>query len=133
MSGPELEAGIVAADGSALAEFYREALGFDVSAVHELPQGTVHRLTRGRAGLKIFEPSVAPVGERAPEAWSTTAGFAYAALHVDDARAIVAAAAAAGATVLTDVSSHRPGACFALIADPVGNVWEILQEDGEPA
>jgi predicted enzyme related to lactoylglutathione lyase len=31
--------------------------------------------------------------------------------------------------VLTPVTPHRPGAAFALLTDPDGNVLEILQED----
>ena len=38
------------------------------------------------------------------------------------------AVAGAGGTVLTATTEHRPGAAFALVADPDGNVWELLQE-----
>ena len=123
-----LESGIVTTDGAALASFYEAAMGFTVERVLDFPQGVVRRLRNGEAQLKIFQPANA-VEWSGPEAWNGVVGFRYAALHVDDAVAAVLAATAAGATVLTDVTHHRPGAAFALIADPDGNVWEILQED----
>lgn len=125
-----LEAGLVTADGAALAAFYVDGFGFTVERVLEFPQGTVRRLQNGGAQLKIFEPSDRPEAlDNRP--WNGAAGFRYAALHVDDAAAVVASARDAGGTVLTGVTSHRPDACFALIADPEGNVWEILAE-GRP-
>ncbi|MDE0803814.1 MAG: hypothetical protein OSA99_10855 [Acidimicrobiales bacterium] len=32
------------------------------------------------------------------------------------------------ATIVTEPTSHRRGARYALITDPQGNVWELLQE-----
>ncbi len=125
-----LEAGIVTDDVAALVAFYTTALGFEV--VHELsfPQGEVRRLVRGEARLKLYQP-VEPNGPQPrPEIWHRSAGWAYAALHVDDAAREVELVRDAGGTVVTEVSNHRPGAWFALIADPEGNTWEILQEDG---
>ena len=125
----EIEPGIVTNDARGLSAFYEAALGFTVDRILELPQGEVHRISRGGALMKFFQPAeptkVAP--ER--DSWAEFAGWGYAALHVDDALAEFARAEAAGATVLIPVTNHRPGAYFALIADPEGNVWELLQED----
>ena len=123
-----LEAGIVTADAVALAGFYREGLGFEVVAEMTFPQGTVVRLRHGAAALKLYTPA----GDTVPRAdvpdWWGQRGFSYAALHVTDAEAVVEAAVVAGARVITPVTAHRPGARFALIADPEGNVWEVLEE-----
>ena len=123
-----IEPGIVTGDGAALAGFYCEALGFSVDAVLTFPQGEVRRLRRGEARLKLYQP--ARVGAEAPTAgqWPDRAGWAYAALHVADASAEVDAVRAGGGTVIAEVTNHRPGACFALVSDPEGNVWELLQE-----
>lgn len=123
-----IEPGIVTGDGAALAGFYCDALGFKVDAVLTFPQGVVRRLRRGEARLKLYQPArtagtVPPAGE-----WPDRAGWAYAALHVTDAAAEAESVRAGGGTVITDVTVHRPGACFAMIADPEGNVWELLQE-----
>ena len=123
-----LEAGIVSADAVRLAEFYRDGLGFTIENVFEFPQGSVHRLRRDEARLKIHRPVGGVEHRPAPDPWFRYGGHCYAALHVDDAAAEVARAASAGASVLVAVTNHRPGAWFGLIADPEGNVWEILQE-----
>ncbi len=127
MTAVGLEVGIVTANGAVLAEFYVAALGFTVDRVLEFPQGRLRRLSNGAARLKIFEPAD-PVAADMSELWNAVAGFRYAALLVEDAAAVVAAATDQGATVLTEVTHHRPSAAFALIADPEGNVWEILEE-----
>jgi predicted enzyme related to lactoylglutathione lyase len=125
-----LEAGIVTADAARLVAFYRDGLGFTVEQSLQFPQGTVHRLRRDQARCKIYQPAggAEPRAEAAP--WHQFSGFCYAALAVDDAAAEVARAVSAGATVLVALTNHRPGAWFALIADPEGNVWELLQEQG---
>jgi len=129
MTAPRLEAGIVSNDGAALAGFYCSAFGFEVVKVLEFPEGTVHRLARGSTGLKIFQPADEPLPAEDTITWSGRVGFAYAAIHVDDAPAAVDAAVAQGARVTADVTSHRRGARMALITDPDGNMLEILQED----
>lgn len=123
-----LEAGIVTASAAGLVPFYVDGLGFDVAHVFRFEQGTVHRLRRGVDGLKIFEPSErAEVVDR-PEPWHRDEGFAYAALHTDDIETCFEAAVTAGAEVLVAPVRHRPGARYALIADPQGNIWELLEE-----
>lgn len=126
-----LEVGFVTDDAPALVRFYTDGLAFTVHVAFEFPQGSVHRLRRDDACCKIFQPvSGAEPRERA-EPWHRFRGIGYAALHVADAESEVERAVAAGAEILTPVTAHRPGARFALIADPDGNVWEILQESGE--
>ena len=123
-----VEVGIVTTDAENLAAFYAAGLGFSVEVVHTFPAGSVHRLRRGAARCKLFQPADG-VGERSePNPWYAQPGIAYGALLVDDADAEVDRARAAGAEVVHPVESHRPGARYALIRDPEGNVWEILEE-----
>ena len=132
MSEIRLEAGIVTGDVSALVRFYCEALGFSVERELSFAEGEVYRLVRGAAQLKLFQPN----GEReptpTPDVWHERVGWAYAALHVDDVAAEVKKVLSHGGAVLTDVTHHRPGACYALVTDPDGNVLELLQEAPEP-
>jgi catechol 2,3-dioxygenase-like lactoylglutathione lyase family enzyme len=125
-----LEVGFGTDDAAALVRFYTEGLAFEVHVAFEFPQGSVHRLRRDEACCKIFQPVTGAEHRPRPEPWHRFRGIGYAALHVADAEAEVERAAAAGATVLTPVTAHRPGARFALVADPDGNVWEILEESG---
>jgi uncharacterized glyoxalase superfamily protein PhnB len=127
-TGVHLDAGIVSDDGAALTEFLVAGLGFTLVSSDEFPQGTVRRLRRDSARCKVFQPAEGAEVQPPPEPWHRYRGFGYAALLVDDARAVVDRAAAHGAEVVTDVVAHRPGAKYALLRDPQGNVWEILQE-----
>ncbi len=129
-SNASIEPGIISDDADRLAAFYLEALGFHLHRELSFPAGEVRRLVRGAAQLKIYQPAEPNGPPARPAEWHRRAGWAYAALHVDDAAAEVAAVREHGGSVITDVTNHRPGAHFALVADPEGNVWEILQEDG---
>lgn len=123
-----LELGIVTDDDKALVAFYVAAFGFEVERVLEFPQGTVHRLRCGDAGLKIYRPAAGAEHRPVAEPWHRYRGISYGALHVGDAESVVERAVEAGATVIMAVTSHRPGAKAGLVADPDGNVWEILEE-----
>lgn len=129
MTEPSAEIGIIATNAATLAQFYVDGMGFRIDQLLEFPQGSVHRMSNGIARLKIHQPSQAPASSTGSQDWNTHSGFRYAAFHTSDAAATVSRAVDAGAAVLTPVTNHRPGACFALIADPDGNVWEILQEN----
>lgn len=128
MSPTTLSAGIVTDDADALIAFYTAGLGFSVESTSAFPQGTVIRLRRDEANCKLYAPAGGAARPPLPEPWFRDVGFAYAALHVDDVDATVALAVDAGASVLASPTSHRPGARYALISDPQGNVWELLQE-----
>lgn len=128
MSRTSLTAGIVTDDPVELIEFYRSALGFALESTSDFPQGAVHRLRVDDARLKLYAPAGGATTPARPDPWFRDRGFAYAALHVDDAAAAVESARSAGASVLTEPVEHRPGAVHAMIEDPQGNVWELLQE-----
>jgi predicted enzyme related to lactoylglutathione lyase len=123
-----LEAGIITGDGEALAAFYVEGFGFRIDRVLELPQGTVHRLSADRAKIKIFQPIDGAATPARPQPWHRDGGFAYASLHVSDIGVAITRATGHGATVHTPPTDHRPGARFAMIQDPDGNIWELLEE-----
>ncbi len=129
--GAAVEVGMVTADAERLAEFYERGFGWRVQRRLTFPEGLVLRLVDGSSGAaraKLYQPAGGALPPPERPTWHHHAGFAYAAAHVADAQATVQAAELAGATVLTPVTSHRPGSRFALIADPQGNVWEILEE-----
>ena len=115
-------------DPDGLGRFLVDGLGFTADGLRRFPQGEVRRFRRDEARCKVFAPA-GGVRARAGEGpWPERAGFAYAALLVDDAAAALARAVAAGATVVVELASHRPGARMAMVQDPQGNVWELLEE-----
>lgn len=128
MSRTTLSAGIVTDDPDELIAFYGAAFGFEVDSTSAFPQGDVHRLRCEDAQLKLYAPAAGAAHPTRPDPWFRDRGFAYAALHRRDAAATVADVRRAGGVVLTEPVAHRPGAVYALVQDPQGNVWELLQE-----
>lgn len=115
-------------DPDGLGRFLVDGLGFTAHGVRRFPQGEVHRFQRDDARCKVFAPVDGARAREIEEPWAQRTGFAYAALLVEDAATSLAQAVAAGATVVTELTSHRPGARMAMIRDPQGNVWELLEE-----
>ncbi|NNE73591.1 MAG: VOC family protein [Acidimicrobiales bacterium] len=131
-SSGALAIGIVTADAETLREFYVDGLGFSPIDVLEFPQGAVHRLARGAAELKLYQPAEAPAPKTRTEPWQSVAGIGYAALRTDDVAADYERAVAHGAETIIEPIEHRPDARMALIRDPEHNVWELLQEARRP-
>jgi catechol 2,3-dioxygenase-like lactoylglutathione lyase family enzyme len=129
-----LEAGLVGRDEQALCDFYTGVMGFVLVDRREFDVGTVCKLRRGDARLKIFLPRdavdpVVPVTTGEP--WFGSGGWRYAALELeqlDDVDALVAAVDAGHGRVLLAPANHRERARTAMIADPEGNAWELLAE-----
>jgi predicted enzyme related to lactoylglutathione lyase len=124
-----LEAGLVGRDEQALCAFYTGVMGFVLVDRREFDVGTVCKLRRGAARLKIFLPGdpVDPVVNREP--WFSAGGWRYAALELerfDDVDALAAAVEAAHGRMLLAPVNHRDGARTAMISDPEGNAWELL-------
>ena len=128
MTAISASVGIVTDAPDELLAFYGVAFGFVVESSSEFPQGVVHRLQAGDAHLKLYAPLDGAAAPDRPDPWFRDRGMAYAALHVTDASATADAVRGAGGAVLTEPVSHRPGAVYALVQDPQGNVWELLQE-----
>jgi uncharacterized glyoxalase superfamily protein PhnB len=123
-----IELGIVTDDAERLVAFYCDGFGFTVERTLTFPQGIVYRLLLNGARCKIFQPATGAEHRATSEPWHQYRGTGYGALHVADAEAAANQAIAAGATVIMAVASHRPGAKAGLLADPDGNVWEVLEE-----
>src|SRR5574342_1112429 len=93
-----LEAGLVGRDGQTLCSFYAGVLGFALVERLDFDVGTVCKLGRGAARLKIFFPRDAVDPVEAVEPWFRPGGWRYAALHVErpgDVDRLAAAALAA--------------------------------------
>jgi hypothetical protein len=126
-----LEAGVVGRDEQVLCSFYTSVMGFALFDRLEFEVGTVCKLRRDAAHLKLFFPRAA-VDPVAPiEPWFRPGGWRYAALNVEhpgDVDVLVTAAVAALGHVLIAPTKHLGTGPLALIADPEGNAWELLAE-----
>ena len=96
--------------------------------------GSIVRLRRGDALLKLYAPAgpvdappLAPIDDH----WYRPGGWRYVALRLggpDAVAALADAAVAGGGQSVLAPRSHRPGASVAVVADPEGNVWELLAD-----
>jgi PhnB protein len=121
------EIGIVSADGLPIGDFYRQAFGFSDVSSFTSPAGSVYKMRRGEARLKIFVPVDPPERDRLDSLGRRT-GICYFALYVDDIAGSFDRAVELGAEVISSPKSHRPGAIVALIRDPEGNIVELLED-----
>ena len=78
-----LEAGLVGRDEETLCAFYTGVMGFALVDRREFDVGTVCKLRRGAARLKIFFPRDAVDAVTRVEPWFRPGGWRYAALNVE--------------------------------------------------
>jgi len=127
-----LVAGLVGRDLETLVAFYSDVMGFAVVQRRDFDAfGTVLSLQRGDARLKLFFPLEPADAVAVVEPWYQPGGWRYAALHLDDAAAVDALAAAVdagGGRLVLAPSEHRPGARMAVVTDPEHNTWELLYD-----
>jgi hypothetical protein len=93
--------------------------------------GTVCKLRRGAARVKLFFPREPLDPVTTIEPWFRPGGWRYAALNVeraDDVDALAAGVEVAHGRVLIAPTNHLGTGRLALIADPEGNAWELLAE-----
>jgi catechol 2,3-dioxygenase-like lactoylglutathione lyase family enzyme len=125
--------GLSVADLDAQCRFYREALAMtEVDEEFALPEARVRTaILRSADGLKI---ELIERGGSAPQEFSdpfdgaNTQGYFHWALHVADLDQAFAHLLRSGATeVSAPAPAVRPGARFAYVKDPEGNLLELIQ------
>ncbi len=105
--------------------FYRDLLGFTPVLVLPRSTGDIHLLAAGDALVKLWDSPDAAEGPRGEIGAAT--GFRYLTIWVDNQDEVVAAARSAGSQVIAEAHEVAPGAMAALVADPDGNVVELLE------
>ncbi|HEX4717544.1 MAG TPA: VOC family protein [Thermoleophilaceae bacterium] len=116
----------------AAAAFYASAFGFEREFAFELPQGIRGLMLLHPLGsrLELFEhpESAAGLQGAVPLEALGTRGYGHFAWAAPDIRAAYEQALLAGATSVAEPgSSPEPGVLFAFLADPEGNLIELLQ------
>jgi glyoxylase I family protein len=127
--------GLSVADLEAAEGFYSAAFGFTRQLAFELDPHPIRGLMLAHPSgsrLELFEHSGSTPGLRAPgpiEAHATR-GYNHFALAAPNIDAVFTAALAAGATaVIEPRPSPEPGVRFAFLADPEGNLVELVEHD----
>lgn len=126
-------AGLSVADLDRAVEFYGRAFGFESEFAFGLPgdvRGVMLRLPDGRGRLELFEHPGSSGGLRAPSPLEAlgTRGYGHFALDAADLDGAYALALEAGASErVSPRPSPEPGVRFAFVADPEGNLVELVE------
>jgi glyoxylase I family protein len=125
--------GLSVADLDAAADFYRSALGFEPEFPFELPFDAIRgvmMLHPSGLRLELFErPGATPgIQGREPREALATHGYGHFALSASPLEAIYDGLLAAGAAgVKAPGPSPEPGIRMAFVADPEGNLIELVE------
>jgi catechol 2,3-dioxygenase-like lactoylglutathione lyase family enzyme len=125
--------GLSLADLDAGAAFYGRAFGFEREFAFTLSPHPIRGLMMGHpsgARLELFERAgaVAGIQGRTPIEALRTRGYGHVALAAPDISPVFAAALAAGGRAIVEPSpSPEPGVRFAFLADPEGNLVELVE------
>jgi glyoxylase I family protein len=125
-------AGLSVADLEASAAFYRRALGFEREVAFELPGGIRGLMLKlpGGGRLELFEHPSSDGGltPESPLAALATRGYGHFAVGTPDIDAVWARALEAGGVEkVSPRPSPEPGVRFAFLADPEGNLVELVE------
>lgn len=124
--------GLSVADLDRQRRFYAEAFGFQETHHTHIPEAGIRiALLSGPGGAAIElteRPGSVPQHFADPVEGAGVQGYFHWALTVDDLDEVMATAVASGArAVVPPTPARRPGIRFAYLADPEGNLVELLQ------
>ncbi|NUP47860.1 MAG: VOC family protein [Catenulispora sp.] len=124
--------GLSVADLDRQSRFYVQAFGFVETHRAEIPEADVRialLTSPGGAAVEFTERArSAPQHFADPMEGAGIQGYFHWALTVDDLGAVISEAVAQGARVVTQpAAARRPGIRFAYVADPEGNLVELIQ------
>ncbi len=123
--------GIVTNNGEEMVAFYRDVLGFEHEGdinMEAVGIKVMHRLWFADSLIKIVVPVDAPSKAAAPGGIAGATGYRYWTLTVSNLDEILAAADAAGRTIVWPRREIRPGVSVAMVEDPDGNWVEFLEK-----
>ncbi|WP_042364072.1 VOC family protein [Streptacidiphilus neutrinimicus] len=127
----ELRLVVTAEDYDAALRFYRDVLGLPERGAFSSPDGRVTILEAGRATLEIADPGHAAFIDDV-EVGRRVAGHIRVAFQVDDAPAVTARLAAAGAEVLAEPTRTPWNSLNSRLEAPAALQLTLFAEPGEP-
>ena len=124
--------GLSVADLDAAQAFYGGAFGFRLQLSFSLPGGTRGAMMTHDSGMRfeLFErPGSHPgLHDQMPDEALATRGYGHFALKAPEIESVFARALAEGARAMIEPRpSPEPGVRFAFLADPEGNLVELVE------
>lgn len=123
-----LQVGIVPRDLDTSLAFYRDVLALPYTGIRPALEGrTLHLFALGDVVVKLLESPTPPRVAEAAGPYAERTGIRWVTLDVADLDAIVARCMAAGAAMQVPPATIRPGVRVAIVEDPDGNAFELVE------
>lgn len=125
-----VDAGVIVADMDKSLAFYRDLLGLPVVAditTSLIGKGRMVQLQHGASLIKLVQMETAPAADT-ETGITTTFGYRYITLMVENIAPIVAQTEAAAIPVFMPLTVLGNGAQIYMVEDPEGNIVEFVQE-----
>jgi catechol 2,3-dioxygenase-like lactoylglutathione lyase family enzyme len=122
-----IDLGLVVKDLEAATVFYRDVLGLSEVGDQPMPGGTMRRLQCGTSTIKLISPKRPPAAEAASGGIFAATGYRYWTISVSNLDEVITACTAAGRVVPVPRTQARPGVSIAMVADPDGNLVELME------
>jgi len=126
MTLSRLEAGFVSTDRS-LVDFLAEVFELDPLEPVDVGFATLFRLQSPGGVLKVMVPNRPPKPGARAQPFYALGGLRYLTLYVDDLDGIVERATTRGGQVVHGPTDLGPGTRIAVLEDPDGNPFEVVQ------
>jgi glyoxylase I family protein len=127
--GLSLDVGLVTAEAAPMAAFYRDVLELPYLGEVTLPGlGVLRKFQCGHSLIKLLAPFEAPERGTKGAGFAGVAGIRYFTLTVADLAASLERCRRAGAPVLVEATTVRPGVMAAMVEDPDGNAVELMTQ-----
>jgi predicted enzyme related to lactoylglutathione lyase len=132
ITGAGIDVGLVARDSKRLLDFYQGFLGLVLARVMDLKESMgleLFFLSVGASHLKIVAPAEVPATPNPPGGMRGGTGIRYLTVAVASLDDTLAGLAGAGGSLVQPIIEHE-GRRIAIIADPEGNVLELIDDGG---
>ncbi|HLY82449.1 MAG TPA: VOC family protein [Acidimicrobiales bacterium] len=127
LSKPALDIGIVVHDEAAMVAFYGDTLGLVALGKFPVPGAVQHRFEMGQTTMKLVVPDDRPTARPPGRSIKDATGIRYWTAFCTGLDGIVAECQAAGSEVVIPVSTGSTGVRYAVLTDPDGNCFELIE------